>query len=122
MELSKTRKRTNTFRVGMTQYGFPSTLNQGKRVPIVGDHDPQIENVDMVTKAAPVQSSIQALRKETREQGSSGGGEGAASGSKEGSFGGIARVYDGIMHTESQYRRVPVEARVEAKRQKDKLW
>lgn len=122
MELSKTRKRTNTFRVGMTQYGFPSTLNQGKRVPIVGDHDPQIENVDMVTKAAPVQSSIQALRKETREQGSSGGGEGAASGSKEGSFGGIARVFDGIMHTESQYRRVPVEARVEAKRQKDKLW
>lgn len=53
MELNA-KKRVSTFRSGMTQYGFPSTLNAGKRLLLVGDHDSAIENADMVTKHAPM--------------------------------------------------------------------
>ena len=48
------RTRVSSFRKGMTQYGFPSTLNAGKNVPLVGDHDSAIENAEMVTKHAPM--------------------------------------------------------------------
>ena len=44
------KAKVNSYRTGTTQYGFPSTLNQCKRVPILGDQDPAIENPDMVTK------------------------------------------------------------------------
>ena len=59
----------NSFRIGTTQYGFPSTLNQGKHVKIEVDKDPAIENENLVTKEAVLQSSIQAFRKEMTEKG-----------------------------------------------------
>ena len=63
------KTRVKSYHTGTTQYGFPSTLSAGKRVALVGDPDPAIENPDLVTRQAFLQTSIQSLRKEMKEQG-----------------------------------------------------
>lgn len=83
-----------------------------------GDSDPAIENGDLVTKQAFLQSSIQTMRKEMKEQGTSNGGEQFAD-KKEGVFGGLKRVYEGVMNTSNNFRQVPSMARrVSKKREK----
>ena len=47
---------------GTTEYGFPSTVNQGKTVKIVGEGDRTMENEHLVQKDNYIQSSIKVHR------------------------------------------------------------
>ena len=63
----------------------------------LGDPDPAIENDNLVTKQAYMQSSIQSLRREMQDQGTAGNaGQDQFMDRKEGVFGGFARVSDGF--------------------------
>ena len=53
----------------MTEYGFPSTVNQGKKVKQIGDVDPTMENEFLVSKGNYIQSSIKAHRQYMKAQG-----------------------------------------------------
>ena len=52
---------------GITAHGFPSTANQGKFVKQIKDHDPTIENPNLVSKENYIQSSIKEHRREMKE-------------------------------------------------------
>ena len=47
---------------GTTQYGFPSTLNQGNDVELYRDVDPTTENDCLITKQNYMQSAIKSMR------------------------------------------------------------
>ena len=70
--------RVDCRRLGTTHWGFPSTLNQGKKVAIYGDNDPAIENSALITKQDFLQSSIQSLRASMKDQGGGGASSGNA--------------------------------------------
>ena len=50
-----------------------------------------------------------------KEQGSGNDGQASFADKKEGVFGGFKRVYDGIVQTEANIRRIPGEAKRDAK-------
>ena len=104
---------------GVTEYGFPSTKNQGKYVPQKREHDRTMENEHLITKTNPVQSTIKTLRQQMKEQGGQDSSIGAgASGSptrsqaqQDGVFGGIGRVYEGFIQTSAEFQKVPGQSR-----------
>ena len=52
---------------GITEYGFPSTVNQGKIVKQVVDVDPTMENEHLVSKENYIQSSIKVHRQHMKD-------------------------------------------------------
>ena len=53
--------------IGTTEYGFPSTLNQGKHVKLAKELDRTMENEHLVSKDNYIQSSIKVHRQHMKE-------------------------------------------------------
>lgn len=73
----------------------------GKRVKMVSEHDSAIENPNMVTKMAPMQNSIQTLRRDMKNQvkGSGGQGNGNTQEQSDRNEYSINRLFEGFLYT-----------------------
>jgi len=56
-----------------------------------------------------------------KEQGSGGTTNNDVSDKKEGAVGGFARVFNGFLHTTSQFRKVPSVSKAEARSKRDQI-
>ena len=74
-------------------------------MPQYRDIDRSIENANLVTKQNHMQSALKSMRQDIVEQG--GGGASGAFEKKDGTFGGMTRVLEGIVKQDDAFKSVP---------------